>query len=580
MRAGSKIGPFLIEKELGSGAMGAVFLARFKDTKQRVAIKIISPSISTNENALARFQREADILKQLRHPHIVRLLATGKYQKSPFYAMEFVEGESLDHVIARRDRLSWEEVVDLGIQLCDALQHAHDHGIVHRDLKPSNLMVLADNTVKLTDFGIAKDLDQTELTGTNCTVGTAAYMSPEQCKGERNITSQSDLYSMGVMFYELVTGRKPFKAESTMEMFIQHVNGTVERPSRYALEIPVWLDNLICQLLEKKPEDRPLNASMVKQSLSEIREKVEAQQSAGYDRARTKRKDRRKNQQELDEEDREAARALLRKRKKKKKVPFYTRGWFVALGLLVIAGGMGTLLYYTFFKPPALEYLHEEARDLMANKDLEGYDDALESPLAQFAYYYKESDDPLAKDLRKWTKEALAGRREIQMHIRWKRNVPTGGVDQSEENLARIALESEKKCQFEDAKKFWKRLAESKNHPDEDIRAWGLVGVKCLDQLTRLEKKIEFLQEKINNEEERVPKSENERIAFNALQLESKQEIPKAILAWRDLKDKSVDNLNQRMWFLMAQGRIKELLEKSSSPNKKTNKDNDESNEK
>src|SRR5919197_3639282 len=112
--------------------------------------------------------------------------------------MEYVEGESLDRVMARRGRMSWEEVVALGQQLCGALQHAHERGIVHRDIKPSNIMVLPAGTLKLTDFGIAKDLDGTQLTSANCTVGTAAYMSPEQCRGEKIITHKSDLYSLGI----------------------------------------------------------------------------------------------------------------------------------------------------------------------------------------------------------------------------------------------------------------------------------------------------------------------------------------------------------------------------------------------
>src|SRR5262245_31789308 len=171
MLLGQKLGPFLIDKELGSGAMGTVFLARHEPTGQRVAIKVMAPGLSS-EGALARFQREAPILKQLKHRGIVRLLASGKFGKNPFYAMEYVEGESLDKVMARRGRIAWEEVVAMGKQLCDALQHAHHKGIVHRDLKPSNLMVLSDGTVKLMDFGIAKDMDVTALTAANCTVGT------------------------------------------------------------------------------------------------------------------------------------------------------------------------------------------------------------------------------------------------------------------------------------------------------------------------------------------------------------------------------------------------------------------------
>ena len=139
----------------------------------------------------------------------------------------------LSTVMARRERLSWEEVVTLGQQLCAALQHAHEKGIIHRDLKPSNLMVLADGTVKLTDFGIAKDLDETGLTATNCTVGTASYMSPEQCKGEKNIGPRSDLYSMGVMLYELLAGALPHRRDAlTLEGLVRSLGDeTVTAPS-------------------------------------------------------------------------------------------------------------------------------------------------------------------------------------------------------------------------------------------------------------------------------------------------------------------------------------------------------------
>src|SRR5439155_972950 len=206
-----------------------------------------------------------------------------RYHGSPFYVMEYVEGDSLDRILHRRTRIPWEEVLELGIHLCAALQHAHDKGIIHRDLKPSNLMVLKDGTVKLTDFGIAKDTDVTALTAANNTVGTAAYMSPEQCKGERNLSAKSDLYSMGVMFYELLTGRKPFVTESPIDMFHAHVYGTFERPSRLVLDIPVWLDTLVCQLLEKKPEHRPFDAAMVEKVLGEVEEKVAVQRSAGVE---------------------------------------------------------------------------------------------------------------------------------------------------------------------------------------------------------------------------------------------------------------------------------------------------------
>src|SRR5262249_26088892 len=252
-------------------------------TGQRVALKFIAAGAAANPRQFDRFEREAEILKQLKHPNIVRMFGHGKHQKLPYYAMEYIEGQTLQQVLEGRGRLPWEEVVALGKQLCSALQHAHDQGIIHRDLKPSNLMVLPGGRLKLTDFGIAKDLDVTQLTSANCTVGTASYMSPEQCKGERNLTHKSDLYSLGVVLYELLTGEKPFDADNAMDMFLKHVKGKFEGRSRLAMDIPPWLDTLVCQLLEKKPEKRPFDATVVASALDQVVEKVTAQQSAGVD---------------------------------------------------------------------------------------------------------------------------------------------------------------------------------------------------------------------------------------------------------------------------------------------------------
>src|SRR5258708_6581187 len=154
MLVGQQLGPFAIDKELGAGAMGAVFLAHHVKDGRKVAIKVMAPGLGdSNPNAVARFEREAEILRKLKHPNIVRLYGIGKFQGTRYYAMEYVKGQSLDHVMARRGRMTWEDVVALGQQLCSALQHAHEAGVVHRDLKPSNLMILADGTLKLTDFG-------------------------------------------------------------------------------------------------------------------------------------------------------------------------------------------------------------------------------------------------------------------------------------------------------------------------------------------------------------------------------------------------------------------------------------------
>jgi serine/threonine-protein kinase len=259
-----------IEKELGSGAMGTVFLARHVETGAKVAVKVMITSLTANPKAQARFEREADVLKQLHHPNIVRLVASGRYRNKPFYAMEFIEGESLDKVLERRGRLSWQEAIEIAKQVCAALQHVHDKGILHRDLKPSNIMITRDGVAKLTDFGIAKDLDRTALTSANYTVGTAAYMSPEQCRGESDIDHRTDLYSLGVMLFELIAGRRPFEADNPVQMLMKHLKAKPPRVSTFVPDVPAELDSLIDQLLEKKREHRPRDARTVGQTLEQI----------------------------------------------------------------------------------------------------------------------------------------------------------------------------------------------------------------------------------------------------------------------------------------------------------------------
>jgi eukaryotic-like serine/threonine-protein kinase len=417
MQIGQKMGPFTIEKELGSGAMGTVYRVNYRDDKGRsktLALKIISTGLSGSETALLRFEREAQILKQLKHPNIVSLFAPGRYKGTPFFSMEYVDGESLDQILARRLRFSWEEVVTMGKQICSALQHAHDKGIIHRDLKPSNLMRLEDGTIKLTDFGIAKDMDVTALTGANATVGTAAYMSPEQCRGE-NITAKSDLYSLGCVFFELLTGRKPFVAESPVDMFMKHVNEPPPRPNwilkgSSAGEIPTWLETTVLQMLEKRQEHRPLNAQMVADALEEGLQKYYRGESAAVDAVRANVGDRRIQSNIIDETDRDAARslrsALQKKKIRKKSPPFFTTIWFQLIAIpLFLLGFAGVILLVI---GPMMK---SSANDLYRNAEKkmekpETYREGLlklnntEGPILEFLRRYP--DDPRAAKVAEW----------------------------------------------------------------------------------------------------------------------------------------------------------------------------------
>jgi serine/threonine-protein kinase len=406
MLTGEQLGSFAIERELGSGAMGTVYLGRNTKTGQRVAVKVMAPELSRNRHATARFERESQILKQLNHPNIVKILSIGKSQGMHYYAMEYLEGESLDRVMDRRDRISWEEVVRLGQQLCLALQHVHLQGIVHRDLKPSNFMLTKDGTIKLTDFGIAKDLDVTQLTSANCTVGTASYMSPEQCKGLKEITHKSDLYSLGVVLYELLTGRKPFEADSAMAMFEAHVKGTFVPPGQLVLDIPKWLNTLVCQLLEKEPEHRPMDADTVHQALERVVEKVSVQMSAGVDVARSRVMDRTPGAPKLDEKDKEAARTLLAggKKRRRKKTHFYRKTWFTALACLAVVAGMAGLIYMVA-RPASADDVFKQLQALMVPDNPANYEKAHE-PINEF--YRRHRSDPRIAQVEEWNQKIIA----------------------------------------------------------------------------------------------------------------------------------------------------------------------------
>jgi serine/threonine-protein kinase len=576
MLVGKQLGPFTIDRPLGSGAMGAVYRAKYNKTGAYVAIKLMAPALVSNEGSLARFEREASILKQLKHPNIVRLLATGKYQGQPFYAMEYIQGESLDHVLERRQRMTWEEVVALAKPLCTALQHAHEKGIIHRDLKPSNIMVLKDGTVKLTDFGIAKDLDVTQLTSAHCTVGTAAYMSPEQCKGVRELTSKSDLYSLGVMLYELITGRKPFLAETPMEMFLMHVNGKFERPSRLALEMPPWLDTLICQLLEKKPELRPLDAAMVSSVLAQIEQKAQDQKSAGVDAVEKRRVDRVSTDAvKPDEEDLEAARALRaamgKKKKRKRLPPFLERKWVQACGILMLLVLIGAALAFAF-KPPSAETLYARAAKLMKSSDTDQWEEALNGPIAEYLRRYGSIKDQKTDQIRQWADDAGQVAEERSLWRRFAFDKDVVGENDAEKTAFR-AMRLEDDNRYEEAKAVWTALAEELNDQTGEPRKVALVAVQKLEEMQQSEKiesRIKAQLKKEKNSSASVSTlwdTENEQFAADGLTAQSSQKWKNAEDAWDNLKSANkssgktpkADRDEKRPWWLMAVRKIQQL---------------------
>jgi len=269
-----RVGPYLVDRRLGAGGMGTVYLAHHEETGMQAAVKVLAPSLSREEGLVARFVREIDALRKLKNPHVVELFDQGVDGDMHYYAMEYVEGETLTARLRREKRIPWRDVVELSIQICVALKAAHDAGIIHRDLKPSNLLLAPDGQIKLTDFGVAQVFAGSKLTVTGGIIGTAEYMSPEQGQGKR-ITKRSDLYSLGAVMYVMLTGRPPFSGKTTLDVIHKHTYSQFDRPRMRVPDIPHWLDDIVCQLMEKDPDKRFADAYVVNRKLHELLRKVE-----------------------------------------------------------------------------------------------------------------------------------------------------------------------------------------------------------------------------------------------------------------------------------------------------------------
>jgi serine/threonine-protein kinase len=269
-----RIGPYEIERKIGAGGMGTVYLGRHEETGQQAAVKVLPPMLAREAGFLARFNREIDALRQLHHPQVVELYESGTDGETYYYAMEYVEGQTLMERLKAEKRIGWREVITLSIQVCGALKAAHNAGIVHRDLKPSNLLLTSDGGIKLTDFGVAQVFAASRLTVTDGVIGTAEYMSPEQAAGKR-AEKRSDIYSLGAVMYVMLTGRPPFTGKTAIDIGRKHLTSRFDSPRMIIPELPYWLDEVVCQCLEKKPEDRYPDAYVLARRLEEIPKKVE-----------------------------------------------------------------------------------------------------------------------------------------------------------------------------------------------------------------------------------------------------------------------------------------------------------------
>ncbi len=257
---GTKINDrYQIIKTLGEGGMANVYLANDIILDRNVAVKVLRGDLANDEKFVRRFQREALSASSLSHPNIVEMYDVGDDDGQYYIVMEYVDGKTLKQVLKQRGHLSVTEVVDIMLQVTDGLAHAHDSYIIHRDIKPQNIMILSNGMIKITDFGVATALNSTQLTQTNSVMGTVHYLPPEQANGKGS-TIRSDIYSMGIMMYELLTGLVPYKGDNAVEIALKHLKEPLPSVRKSNPQIPQSIENVIIKATAKNPKNRYVDA--------------------------------------------------------------------------------------------------------------------------------------------------------------------------------------------------------------------------------------------------------------------------------------------------------------------------------
>ena len=263
---------------LGEGGMAFVYKARDMQLERFVAIKTLKPNYVNQETFVDRFKREAKTAANLNHPNIVQIFDWG-IEEEPYFVMEYIEGNTLTSIIAKNRTISLSDILFIGAQVSSGLHAAHQKGLVHRDIKPGNIMITPDGKVKVTDFGIVSlQNEESDITKTGSILGTASYISPEQAQG-KPVSIESDLYSLGTVLYELITGKAPFSGDSPISTATKHLTEKPEKPSVFRRDLPKGVESAILKLLEKATYDRFKSAEDLRATLLQQRKALQSEQT-------------------------------------------------------------------------------------------------------------------------------------------------------------------------------------------------------------------------------------------------------------------------------------------------------------
>jgi serine/threonine-protein kinase len=244
-----------IVKSIGEGGMANVYLAKDSILDRNVAVKVLRGDLSADDKFIRRFEREAQSVSNLSHKNIVEVYDVGVEDGEHYIVMEYIEGKTLKQLLKKRESLTLTEVIDIMTQLTDGIAHAHESYIIHRDIKPQNIMIEDNGLIKITDFGIAMALNATQLTQTNSVMGSVHYLPPEQASGKGS-TIKSDIYSLGILMYELLTGNVPFKGDNAVEIALKHMKDKIPSIRKQNPAIPQSVENILLKAAAKNPRNR------------------------------------------------------------------------------------------------------------------------------------------------------------------------------------------------------------------------------------------------------------------------------------------------------------------------------------
>lgn len=269
----------LIEK-IGGGGMALVYKAKCQLLNRYVAIKVLRPEFTADEEFVKRFRVEAQAAASLSHPNIVSIYDVGKEDDMQYIVMEYVNGITLKDYVVQQGALDWREAVNIVIQICSAIEHAHKNHIVHRDIKPHNILLTKDGIAKVTDFGIARAVTSSTITVVGSTIGSVHYFSPEQARGGFS-DEKSDLYSLGIVLYELVTGKLPFNGESPVAVALKHIQDIAEEPKSIKSDLPQGVNDIIMIAMEKDQKNRYQTATSMLEDLYQVLKKPDMEITQG-----------------------------------------------------------------------------------------------------------------------------------------------------------------------------------------------------------------------------------------------------------------------------------------------------------